>query len=75
MTVYRTELDGLCFNPRVTNYTAEANACTAIASAIAQLATPFTDGSWIIDLDGRLIGFTDYPPAEDVLLANQESGL
>lgn len=74
-TAYRTELRGLCFNPRSTTYEVEATACTATSSSREQLATPWTDGSWWLDLNGKLIGWSDYPPEEDVLLANQDIGL
>lgn len=74
MTVYRVELE-TCFNPRVTAWAVESNACTAVASSVAQLATPWTDGSWWIDYDGKLVGWSDYPPQADVDLANQERAL
>ena len=74
MTVYRTEIAGLCFQPRATVYLVEADPCSVAGQALTGLATPWTDGSWWPDLNGRLIGWTDYPSQADVDLANSEAG-
>lgn len=75
MTIsYRIEAQ-FCHQPRATTYEIEDSACMSAAASFTGPNTPWADGSWWVDHDGRLVGWGDFPSPEEVVLANLEAGI
>ena len=53
-----------CAQPQktVTVHTLESDACGNVGQSDLQVLAAWTDGTWWIDNDGSLVGWTDWPP-------------